>query len=64
MPHDPRLAIRYVCLLMYRAVVKRIPSLMFAVVVLALFALAFSRLDAIRSECNNPHLQYAMMHSE
>lgn len=59
MPRHKRLAARYIALRVYRAVVKRVPSLMFMVVILTLFALAFSRLDAIQRECGRPDMRYA-----
>lgn len=60
MPRNKRLALRYLYLRVYRAAVKRKPSIMFMVVILTLFALAFSRMEAIRRECYRPNVRYAL----
>lgn len=59
MLRNPKRTARRATLLLARFIVKSRPSLIFVVVILTLFALAFSRIEAVRNECFNPHIQYA-----
>lgn len=59
MLRNPKRAARRAALVLIRFTVKRRPSLIFLAVILTLFALAFSRIEAVRRECFNPNIQYA-----